>query len=233
MQHIERVKQPARRNTAIGVWLFASSIQFYLAQWYVAARFIGHFSLSQNTISDLGNNACGTYMERVVCSPAHPVMNLSFVILGVTTMLGAISLYLSKSRSNRTSLYGLGCFVVAGMGIAILGFFPENNPTGWHLRGAQMHAFVGNLGLVLLGLFASFLSKHWRYFTVALGIFALVAVYFFVRHNYLDLGIGGMERLGAYPLSIWMTAYGIFELRRLHKNPGTNDFHEDRVGNAG
>ena len=48
------------------------------------------YNISRNTISDLGNTACGTWKGRYVCSPLHDLMNGSFIALGITMLLGAL-----------------------------------------------------------------------------------------------------------------------------------------------
>lgn len=208
VKYINVFGRPIQSHSSLGAYIWIASIQTYLVQLFVALRFTGHYSLMRNTISDLGNSACGQYMNRFVCSPAHVVMNVSFVILGITTAIGALCIYFSQQRHN-TSTYGLACIVIAGVGTILVGLFPENSTTGLHLFGAQLLSILGNLGFCILGPFVSDFSRAWRYGTVIFGVFGLVAVYLFVKHYYLGLGIGGMERLGAYPLTIWMIAYGV------------------------
>ena len=216
MKHANSLRDFAQRHPRIGAYLWISSIQFYVAQLYVSTQFKGHFSLLRNTISDLGNSACGEYFGRAVCSPAHVVMSVSFVVLGITTTLGAIFLYLSQKKGGARSVYGFTCVIVAGIGTVFVGLFPENSPTGLHLFGARLLSVLGNLGIVMLGLLTPGLSRRWRYFTISLGTLGSIAVYLFVKDYTLGLGTGGMERVAAYPLSIWMLAYGVKKILAEH-----------------
>ena len=59
-------------------------LQYYVVQLIVALAWRVPYSWNGNTISDLGNTMCGKYGSRVVCSPLHGIMNVSFVALGVT-----------------------------------------------------------------------------------------------------------------------------------------------------
>ncbi len=54
------------------------------------------------------------------------------------------------------------------------------------------------------------IPKALRYYTVGSGLIALIALAFFVTRNYLGLGIGGMERLVAYPQTMWLIVFGIY-----------------------
>src|ERR1041384_1361943 len=71
------------------VWILA--IQFFIAQIIVQSAWTTPFSLTQNFISDLGNTTCGPYPKdsnMYVCSPWHAWMNASFILLGLTILVG-------------------------------------------------------------------------------------------------------------------------------------------------
>jgi hypothetical protein len=50
--------------------------------------------------------------------------------------------------------------------------------------------------------------QSWWLFTTVSGVVGAVATLLFVQDIFLGLGIGGMERVAAYPLPIWMIAMG-------------------------
>ena len=56
-------------------------------------------------------------------------------------------------------------------------------------------------------------------YSIASGVVGLLATALFVSDLYLGVGIGGMERLAAYPLPLWLFVAGSYFLRngqRLH-----------------
>ncbi len=77
----------------VGAFCWLSSAQFFIAQAWVALAWTTPFSLLQNFISDLGSTACGlsnSGTHLYVCSPRHALMNLSFVVLGLTIFVGGV-----------------------------------------------------------------------------------------------------------------------------------------------
>ena len=67
----------------------------------------------------------------------------------------------------------------------------------------------GNLALVVLGLGLDVPSTL-RWFSVIFGVIGLVALSFFISGNYFGLGFGGMERIVAYPQTIWLIVFGAY-----------------------
>ena len=46
------------------------------------------------------------------------------------------------------------------------------------------------------------------HFSVILGAFSLMAIVILASGNNLGLGLGGIERMVAYPLLLWLVGYG-------------------------
>jgi hypothetical membrane protein len=196
-----------RQNTGAFFWVL--SIQYYIVQISVALAWhaIPQYSWAKNTISDLGNTNCGAYGSRLVCSPLHPLMNVSFLVLGLTMIYGAFFLRKSVEKS-RTASTGFCCMAVAGIGTILVGLFPENTVSIMHILGAALPFTLGNLSMILIGVSMKKLWVPMRTYTVFSGLLGLVALIFFMTHHYAGLGIGGMERLVSYPQSIWMIIFG-------------------------
>ena len=196
----------------LGALLYvAFALQYFAAQLAIAAKFQPHYSLARNTISDLGNTRCAAYGHRFVCSPDHLAMNVSFVLLGLAMITGAWLFV--RSKRNRTLRVGFGLFAVGGLGTILVGLFPENTVPVLHGLGAAAPFLPGNLGLVVLGL-AWRISRTFRFYTLITGILGLLALSFYITHHYLNLGQGGIERLVAYPQTVWMIVTGLFFLTR-------------------
>jgi len=201
-----------------GGWIWLLAVQFFVAQAVVQAGWTTPYSLRDNFISDLGNTACGVYLVAVetwVCSPWHAWMNASFVLLGAQIVVGAALLGRTLAR-GRLAGAGLAMLSLAGPGLVLVGVFPENENLPPHKLGAAMQFVVGNAGLAVLGW--TFVRHRGRLVfgtvTGLAGIFGLAATAFFVAECYLGLGIGGMERVAAWPLPLWLSLAGALALRR-------------------
>lgn len=203
----------AGRYPLVGPALWILSLQYLITQLVVAIGWQTPYSILKNTISDLGNTVCGAYDGRQVCSPLHPLMNVSFVVLGMTMLVGAVLIY-QEFRKNIGSTIGFTFMILAGLGTILVGLSPENNASDLHFLGAMLPFVIGNIGMVVLGASLK-LPRWWRIYSVLSGLMSLAALLLFVTHNYLGIGIGGMERIAAYPQTIWLIVTGIY-LSRNH-----------------
>jgi hypothetical membrane protein len=210
-----------RIDTARTIWLGAVvwilAIQFFIAQLIVQAAWTTSFSLTTNYISDLGNTTCGPYpvdSSMYVCSPRHAWMNASFILLGVIILVGA-ALIQRAFPSGRTRTAGLVLLALAGPGPILVGLFPENVNIIPHTIGAAAHFVSGNLGIVVLGIAIAVACGQTplALYSIISGIVGLLATALFVSGHYLGLGIGGMERIAAYPLPLWLIVVGVSLLR--------------------
>jgi hypothetical membrane protein len=195
-----------------GAIIWIAAIQFFIAQIIVQSAWTTPFSLSANYISDLGNTACGPYpldSNMYVCSPWHAWMNASFVLLGLIILAGAALLW-RAFPPRRARAIGMGLLALAGPGEILVGLFPENVNITPHSIGAAAHFVGGNLGIVVLG-FAIVAGRQTglAIFSIVCGGLGLLATVLFITGHYLGLGIGGMERIAAYPLPLWLIVIGV------------------------
>ena len=196
------------RKSRIGLLLYISSVQYFLIQLLVAIRWSPPYSLSRNTISGLGNTTCGVFNGRLVCSPLHTVMNVSFVVLGVTMMVGSV-LVGSAHSTRRGDKVGFTFVGIGGFGVIFVGLFPENSVSAIHATASALPFVVGNIGVLTLGLSLE-LPARVRIFTVLAGVIALVALAFYAGSHYVGLGEGGLERFVAYPQTLWLIVFGAY-----------------------
>ncbi len=193
---------------AAALWFFGT-LQFLLVMAGVQLAWTHPYSLSHNVISDLGNTACGPYptsTSSVVCSPYHVLFNVSLLVLGALVVLGALLVASAFPPKRRTSALGLGALLVAGLGLAGVGLFPENVNGSVHVVSAAIAFVGGGLALVFLSL-AMFRDTRWdgyRAYTLFSGLVSLVAIGLYAAGDYFALGRGGMERLAAAPLLLWL-----------------------------
>lgn len=203
----------AKTRIKIGALFWIASIQYYFVQAITAAMWSrsSGFSWAGHTISDLSNTTCGQYGHRFVCSPWHVSMNIAFLVLGITMIGGSYLLTHSLSKKITTHI-GFGCMALAGVGTLLVGIFPENSVAQLHILGATMAFIAGNVGVIVIGASLSSLPKWLQIYSIISGSVALIALVLFINKIYLGLGIGGMERIVAYPQSVWMVMIGCYLL---------------------
>jgi hypothetical membrane protein len=102
-------------------------------------------------------------------------------------------------------------FTLAGLGVILVGIYPENENIARHAIGAGFNFVAGNLSLILFGVaLRPVARRRWlSRFSIAAGAIGLLATGLFVAEEYLGLGPGGMERLAAYPIPIWQIVAGL------------------------
>jgi hypothetical membrane protein len=204
----KRIQTFHDRYPLVGPTFWLISLQYFITQIVVAAAWPRPYSWSHNAISDLGNTACGNFHDRYACSPLHNWMNASFIVLGATMIAGSLLIY-QEFRKNRATAAGFSFMALAGLGTILVGLFPENAGHGLHRIGALLPFLLGNIALILFAAELN-LPPRLRLYTLLSGIVALIAAPLLYTGHYLGLGLGGMERLVAYPQTIWLIVFGIY-----------------------
>ncbi len=213
---VARVQSFQARYPWLGPIIWILSSLYFVTQVIVAWVWNPPYSMVNNTISDLGNTACGIYHAGYICSPRSWLMNIAFVFLGVVMASGALLLFWEFHERNGTervvAATGFTLIGVAGVGAALVGIFPENSNHTMHFVGAGLSIAVANIAIVLLG-WSLTLPGHLRRFMLMWGSASLLAAVCFACHRYFGLGAGVMERLAAYPETIWLIIFGIYVSR--------------------
>jgi hypothetical membrane protein len=142
-------------------------------------------------------------------------MNASFVIVGITMAAGAILARGAFTAGRRRNL-AVALFVAAGVGVVMVGVYPENENITNHSIGAGVNFIGGNAALVLFGLAVPSTPSrsYFAWFSIMAGIVGLVSTVLFVSRHDLGLGPGGIERLAAYTTTSWQIVAGLIVLRR-------------------
>jgi len=198
-------------------WILAA--QFFVAQVVVASAWTLPFSLKTRVISDLGNTGrCGSSPNgpsTVACSPWHAVMNASFIGVGMTMAVGAVLARRAFEPGWRSRL-AVALFVAAGLGVLMVGVYPENEDATKHAIGAGINFVGGNAALILFGLAlpSSPSRPAFRWFSITAGVAGLLSTVLFAQRHDLGLGPGGIERVAAYTTAAWQIVAGGIVLRQ-------------------
>lgn len=213
-RRMPRPTQPLRAGAI--AWVLA--VQFFITQVVAATAWTRAFSLKNDYISDLGNTVCGAYptgSTHMVCSPWHLAMNTSFMVLGVTMIIGAI-LTRNAFPPGWVRSLAVVLFTLAGLGVFVVGLYPENTDNARHVLGAGLNFTAGNIAMITFGLA---LAQRPSYrglltvFSLFAGTLGLAATLLFVSGHFLGIGLGGMERVAAYPMTVWQIVMGVALLR--------------------
>jgi hypothetical membrane protein len=169
----------------LGSLLFIGAAQIVLVMTVAEALYPG-YNMATNYISDLGVGSTAL------------LFNASAVVFGVMLLLGAVF--------GRRTLGTLLTITVALSGAAVVGvgLFPETTGA-LHLISAIV-AF--GLGAVSAILSYRVTRRPLSYFSVVLGVIALVALVLFVAHYDPGIGRGGIERVLAYSVLLWVLGFG-------------------------
>jgi hypothetical membrane protein len=216
-----RLASVGRRRPALGPLLYISCAQYFIVQVVVGEMWNPSYNWSRDPISDLGNTACGTFNAHRVCSPQHDLMNVSFVLLGASMLIGSL-LNRHSNLAGRGSSVGFRCLEIAGGGVILVGLFPENTVSALHGLGAALAFVIGNIGIIVLGVSLR-LRLALRVVSVCLGVIALTALVAYASSHYLGLGEGGIERVVAYPQTLWLLGVGTYMVRTLRRKQSRAD----------
>ena len=172
----------------------------------------GPYTTAGNEISDLGGTRPP---ESLVFQPTATIFNVTMLAAGALTLAGAALLHLGLGRLMATIPVAL-----LGAGVLLVGVFP--GPTGTpHALAAQLAFISGGLAGILVG---AVVTPPFRYLSIALGGIALFTLVSYMLLGdgapLAGLGIGGLERWIAYPVVIWLVAFGGWLLGRAAPEPG-------------
>lgn len=200
-----------RRSAALAGGLWCAAAVIYLgSEVLAAAAFSPAYSYARNYISDLGVPVCGMVFDgRPICSPLHLVMNVGFALQGVCFFGAAVAMMRVLRTPSRFVL--LVCAALDGLGLVLLGLFPENAPiasgAGYHVLGALLAIVFGNAtGLASAFAFAGLdLARIHRVASLVLPLVAALAFALLLRARVSPMMVpdGIWERLSVYTITGW------------------------------
>ena len=209
------------RNKRVGPILWLLCFQFPLVEYLVSLGTTFPYSRTDNYISDLGSVHCAvltsgfTAAAHRVCSPFHNWLNASFVLEG--TLAGAGAFFMRKLLPTiKLMRFSLILLYITGVGFAMAGFAPNDVNLPVHYTGAVFALLGGGMGMVLFGAatFTESSTFGLALLTLASGILSLTGTVLLSSGMTLGIGVGGMERIAAYPYLVWLTLTGMYYLAR-------------------
>ena len=204
-------------KTRMGAWTWVVALQFFAVQAIVQAAWTTPFSLAHNMISDLARETCGPLYRApgidVACSPWHALMNASIIANGILIPAGV---WLTRQAWPARRLMTIALVMIAATapGHFLVGLWPSDTGPTMHLLGAGSILALGNPGMVVAGL-ASWREHRTRSIvSLLLGTAGIAGTLLFLGETGLGIGLGGMERVAFYPLTLWCGMQGFFLLHR-------------------
>ncbi|MEO5805649.1 DUF998 domain-containing protein [Devosia sp.] len=199
-------------NYRLGALFWLLTVEFFIAQFIAQAAWPG-YSMLTNDISLLGVTTCGTYINPApagimpVCSPLSLVFNAGMAINGLLVVLGALLTRRFWPRGRLTTL-ALWLIAIGGDGSMLAGIFPLNTILLLHVIGALLALGVAAPGFFVLAKVMWNTNRTFAICTVLTGVIALVAFLLYASGNYLGIGRGTIERLSAWPYTVWYMVTG-------------------------
>jgi len=174
-----------KNRSIAGAFLFVGAAQYLLLITIASARYPG-YSLATNAISDLG------------VGPTALLFNASTAVFGAFVLIGA--LVGTRALGPRLA----ATIAVAGICAIGVALFPETSGAPHSILA--LLAFV--FGAVSALISFRFLRQPLACFAAGLGIISLTALVLELTQHDLGIGKGGMERMVAYPIFIWLLGFG-------------------------
>lgn len=168
------------------------------------ALFSGVYTTHTDTLSHL---SASEPPNGIVTQPSAAIFDVAMLVTGALILAGAWFVHRALLRNAvavPTALLGIG---VLGVGV-----FPLTNPDV-HTIFAVIAFYSGGVAVLLSARQA---VRPFRYLWMLLGAASLTAITLgiFLPHwaPVASLGEGGIERWNAYPIVLWLVAYGSYLL---------------------
>jgi hypothetical membrane protein len=168
------------------------------------ALFSGVYSTHADTLSHLG---ASEPPNSVATQPSAAIFDITMLLTGVLILAGAWfghRAFRHLAVTIPTALLGVG---VLGVGV-----FPLTDP-GPHTLFALIAFYSGGIAVILSARRA---VRPFRYLWMLLGAVSLIAIsvgiFLADWAPVANLGEGGIERWNAYPIVLWLVAYGSYLL---------------------
>lgn len=208
----------------LGAIFWLLTVEFFIAQAIAQAAFPG-YSLIHMDISLLGVSACSGVDPNAlgpVCSPLSLVFNAGMAINGALVVLGV---WFTRTLWPQGPMTTAALWILAvggGDGSILVGLFPLDVSLPMHMIGAILALFVAGFGMLAMAFALWRNHRGFAIYTLATGAITLVAFVLYALEFYLGLGRGVMERIAAWPHTIWYVVAGTLILRGYFTRPSAS-----------
>nr|WP_246384246.1 DUF998 domain-containing protein [Gracilibacillus halotolerans] len=215
------LKKTNRLGIFVGraAWIFLST--YFLFEYIVIRETITPYSILKQPMSDLGVTACGndTYVLATyeICSPYHPLMNITFTLIGVAIFVGAILLQplLPKLRRIRIATV---LFAIYGISFAISGIIPADISFTAHTISALPGMVVQIPALFFIAQSIKFtMPKFYKWTLFILIVNSSTIVLLCLQAFITSLPGGLLQRILYGSIFVWMIVTAIVLQMRINK----------------
>lgn len=197
---------------------------FFVGQFITQLAVAAPYSMKNQSISALGITNCENFQEPqtkqqfYVCSPLHLVMDGTFVICGILTMLATMWAIRPLWLGKKLRTAGLILLFFGGIEEVIAGFSPLNLNSFLHGLSGGLAIAALNIGLILLGFAAIKKQPPLGWYALSWGIIGVIGLIMSGTPPYIWLGYGGWERVAGYVFPLWGISMAVFWLVRLKRS---------------
>ena len=190
------------KSKIAGIIFIAGSLYYFIAE-AISAIFFNDSLINTyiiHTISELGIPNFN--------SPLFWLMNLAFIIIGLTLLFGNFYKFKDFIIKNKLVFYILT--VITSFGVVIVALIHGGNllTSGYHTLGAVMAILGGNILLVLISKSMDEF-KIYQKSTLILGLIGLI-VFWIMFFNLKNMYMPVLERLSVYTLILWSFLTGVY-----------------------
>jgi hypothetical membrane protein len=175
----------------VGGSIFLGTFQFAILLLISEFLYPG-YSVSENYISDLG----------VGPEPSRTIFTFGVIFFGASILVASYS----AMKMKRDLLFASLLFL-SGAGAIGVGLFNAIDCPEIHIISAFLAFGFGSLGAIAS---CRWSKPPYSYISIFLGLLSLAALLLLWSQNLLGLGVGGMERMAAYPLIFWALGFGVY-----------------------
>lgn len=199
----------------LGAIFWLLTVEFFVAQFAAQAAWPVYSAIDMD-ISLLGLNACDgpdPNATALNCSPLNLVFNGGMILNGILVVLGV---WFTRKLwpggvMTTTALWLLA--IGGGDGSILVGLFPLNVSMAMHTAGAVLALFVACFGIALMAGVVWQAHRTFALYSLATAAIGLAAFVLYALELYLGIGRGTMERIAAWPHTIWYIVTGALILR--------------------
>jgi hypothetical membrane protein len=185
-----------------GLLLSLSGIGILMGSITAESLYPAVFTTHTNTLSHLG---ASEPPNSIVLQPSAAIFDFTMVMTGVMILAATWFLHRALGRPGITVPLAL-----LGTGVLGVGVFPLDHLAP-HTIFALLAFVAGGIGVVLA---SRITEAPFRGLWMVLGVVSLVAIalgLFFLEWGPVgQLGEGGIERWNAYPVVLWLVAFGSY-----------------------